>query len=333
MNVRVLISLVVCVIGIALWLNTKRPTSSHENKTIAITQIVDHPSLNQARQGLIDALNESGYKEGENLEIIYQTPHGNLSIATQIAKQYNHLQPDAIVAISTTSAQTIMAANTHHNAIVFASVTDPLTAKLIQDLKHPGLDVTGTMESPRVAELIDLARELLPQTKSIGIIYNPGEANSAKTVQRIKEATSLKIVEAPISNSLDVPQAVNAIINEVDILILPSDNTVWSALEKLVTIAKENQVPVFAYDPDSVRRGVTLALGSAQYDVGHDAGKKVVQILEGELPGNIPVTSPMKDSLYINMTMVKEIHLEIPVSLLAKADLLIEGTQIQGEKP
>ncbi len=286
MKVRVLISLaVVTVIGISLWLNTERSSLTQNHKTIAITQIVDHPSLNQARQGLIAALNESGYKEGENLKIIYQTPHGNLSVATQIANQYNHLHPDAIVAISTTSAQTVMSANSHHNPIVFASVTDPLTAKLIDDIKHPGHDVTGTMESPPIAELIALVHELLPQTKSIGIVYNPGEANSAKTVQLIKNATSWKIVEAPVSNSLDVSQAVNAIIDEVDVLILPSDNTVWSALDKLAAIAREHKVPVFSNDPDSVHKGVTLALGYAQYDIGLNAGKKVVQILEGELRG------------------------------------------------
>jgi putative ABC transport system substrate-binding protein len=122
---------------------------------------------------------------------------------------------------------------------------------------------------------------------------------------------------------MEVSQAANAIIDNVDILLLPSDNTVWSAMEKLVSIAKAHQVPIFTSDPDSCARGVTVALGYAQYDVGYDAGKKLVKVLAGELPAHLAVTAPEKKLLYINADMAQDIHLTIPDNLLQKADVII----------
>jgi putative ABC transport system substrate-binding protein len=302
-----------------LWgYQSNAPSQYTEHKTVAITQIVDHPSLNQARLGLIAALKDAGFQEGKNLKIIYQTPHGNLSVQAQISNQYNHLDADVVVAISTPSVQSISSANSNHHPIVFASVTDPVTAHVL------GEDVTGTTETPPIEELIGLIKEIQPNAKAIGIIYNPGETNSVQSVEKIKANTDLKVVTAPVSNSMEVAQATNAIIDKVDIIILPSDNTVWSGLEKLTNIAKEHHVPVFTNDPDSIYKGVTLALGYAQYDVGYDAGGKVVKILQGEKPSNMPVTTPKKKSLYINQEICDAIAVNIPSHLLAKADVVMK---------
>jgi len=307
-------------IGIAQH-TSKAPQESY--KTIAITQIVDHPSLNQARQGIVDALKEAGYHEGKNTKIIYETPQGNLSLGAQISKKLNYMQPDVIITISTTSSQSMLAANTNHNPIVFSSVTDPIAANLVKNLNHPGQDITGTMESPPIQALLEMIKKVCPQSKTIGIIYNPGEANSVKSVEMIKALTSLKIVEAPVSNSIDIAQTVNSLVSKVDVIILPSDNTVWSAMETLTKITKQYGIPVFSNDPDSTYKGVTLALGYAQYEIGYEAGLKAVKILNGDTPGNIPVTTPAKQSIYINQEMADAIRLNLPEDLLAQADKVI----------
>lgn len=313
------------LIGVLLWGGTSNVSNHHSEhiKTIAITQIVDHPSLNQARTGLITALKDAGYQEGDNLKIIYQTPHGNLSVAAQISKQFNYMDADVVVAISTPSAQSVLAANSNQHPIVFASVTDPAAANLLES------HVTGTTESPPIEELIALIKELHPEAKSIGIIYNPGETNSVRSVEKIKSSIGLNVIEAPVSNSMEIAQATNAIIEQVDIIILPSDNTVWSGLEKLTSIAKAHQIPVYTNDPDSIYKGVTIALGYAQYDVGYDAGQKVIKILNGEQPSNIPVSIPNKKSLYINQESCDAALLNLPTHVLSKADVVMKkgGTQ------
>lgn len=319
MNLKLLTLIGISVVGLSLWLNAPSGQMPADHKVVAITQIVDHPSLNAAREGIQDALREAGYVENKNLKIIYQNPQGNLSVAAQIAKSLNQLDADAIVTISTTSSQTVLAANHGHHPIVFSSVTDPVAAQLVNNLEHPGENITGTMESQSYDELMLICQQLLPQAKTIGVIYNPGEANSVKGVQMIEQATKLKIIKAPVLNSTDIAQATNSLIQQVDAIILPTDNTVWSALDKLILIANQHKVPVLTSDPDSAHKGVLLALGYAQYDVGYDAGKKLVRVLKGEKPGDIPVTLPEKTSLVVNLNTAKEINLEIPEVLLSKA--------------
>lgn len=318
--------LLIVLIGVYLSLGNEPSKSSSLNavKTVAITQIIDHPSLNEARKGVIAALHDVGYVEGKNLKLSYETPNGNLSVGAQIAAKLNHQRPNVIVSISTTSSQMVLAANSNHNSLVFSSVTDPIAANLITNIEKPGGDITGTMESPPIEELLTLIIELLPQTKTIGIIYNSSEANSIKTVQNIKSSTNLAIIEAPVTNAVDVKQAMDALSTKVDVLVLPSDNTVWSALELLTHVSKQHNIPVFTNDPDSVYKGVTLALGYSQYSVGYDAGTKVGKILNGEDPGTIPVSTPPKKSLYINAKMAKALNLKLPEHLLNNAEVIVK---------
>ena len=318
---------VIAILMATLWIIPSKDEAKAHQKTVAITQIVDHPSLNQARAGLLDALQDAGFVKDDNLQVLYQTPQGNLSVGAQIAKSYNQLKPDAIVAISTTSAQTVLASNQAHLPIVFSSVTDPLSAKLISNLEHPGADITGTMEAPPIEALLLLADELLPQAKTIGVIYNPGEANSVNTIKLIEKLSKYKVLKATVLNSADITQSVNSLIDKVDVLILPSDNTVWSALDKLISICNQHQVPVLTCDPDSANKGVMVALGYAQYDIGYDAGKKVARILQGENPGNIPVSVPNKLSLYINLDSASKVNMTISESLLTKADKVISTNE------
>ncbi len=323
MKLKPLLIAGIALLGITLWLNPSSNEAKSDLQTIAITQIVDHPSLNEARKGVVQALQDAGLKEGENIKIVYQTPQGNLSVAAQIAKSYTQLNPDVIVAISTPSAQVVLASNQTHLPVVFSSVTDPIAAKLISRVDHPGGDITGTMESPPIPALLALCYQLVPSVKTIGVIYNPGEANSVKSVEMLEKYSKVKVIKVPLLNSTEISQAVNSLINEVDVIILPTDNTVWSALDKLLSITTKHGIPVLTTDPDSVKKGVTVALGYAQYDIGYDAGKKVVRILQGEKPGDIPVTVPAKQSLYINRDIAKKMGIVIPDDMLKKADMIL----------
>ncbi|MBS0285858.1 MAG: ABC transporter substrate-binding protein [Proteobacteria bacterium] len=322
MKLKLLALLGLSLASLLLWLNESPNQRPANQKVVAITQIVDHSSLNAARQGLQDALTEAGYLENKNLKIITQNPQGNLSVAAQVAKSLNQQQVDAVVAISTTSAQTVLAANHSHHPIVFSSVTSPIEAQLVNNLAHPGGDITGTMDLAPQDELMALVHEILPHAKAIGVIYNPGEANSVKGLQMIELSSSLKVIKAPILSSADITQATNSIIQQVDAIILPTDNTVWSALDKLILIAHQHNVPVLTSDPDSVKKGVLLALGYSQYDVGYDAGKKLVRILNGEKPGDIPISVPERTSLYVNATSATDLKIKIPEHILLRAQMI-----------
>ncbi|MBU0961823.1 MAG: ABC transporter substrate-binding protein, partial [Proteobacteria bacterium] len=204
-----------------------------QNYKVAVSQIVEHPALDATRQGLLDGLKAKGYEEGKNLQFIYQTAQGNPAIAVQIAKQFVGEKPDVLVGIATTTAQAL-AASTQTIPVIFTAVTDPLGAKLIKDLEHPGGNVTGLSDLTPVAQHVDLMQELVPDLKTIGVVYNPGEANAVALVDLLKAAASAKniqVIEATALKSSDVQGAARIIVSKVQVIYAPTDNTVASAID------------------------------------------------------------------------------------------------------
>jgi putative ABC transport system substrate-binding protein len=159
---------------------------AQDAKTVAITQIVEHPALDAVYQGIKDQLAEQGYKEGENLTILHESAQGNAAIASQIARKFVGENPDVIVAIATPSAQTVAAA-TKNIPVVFSAVTDPVGAKLVRSLEAPGGNITGVSDMLPIEKHIDLLQRVMPEAKRIGTVYNPGEANAVSLVNLLDE--------------------------------------------------------------------------------------------------------------------------------------------------
>jgi ABC-type uncharacterized transport system, periplasmic component, COG2984 len=153
--------------------------------TVAVTAIVEHPALDAARDGVKEALAEAGFKEGENLKFLYESAQGNPGTAAQIARQFIGEGPNVIVPISTPSAQAVVAA-TRDIPVVFTAVSDPLGAQLVKDMQKPGGNVTGLSDMSPVADHIALIKEITPNAKTIGFIYNSAEANSVSTLAALK---------------------------------------------------------------------------------------------------------------------------------------------------
>ncbi len=166
-------------------------TAQAKDVTVAVTAIVEHPALDAARDGVKDALAAAGFKEGENLKFVYQSAQGNPATAAQIARQFVGEAPDVIVPISTPSAQAVVSA-TRDIPIVFTAVSDPVGAQLVKDMAKPGGNVTGLSDMSPVAEHIKLIKEVMPNIKKLGYLYNSGETNSVSLLAALKEALLLK---------------------------------------------------------------------------------------------------------------------------------------------
>src|SRR5215218_6415262 len=157
------------------------PALAAETVTVAVTAIVEHPALDAARDGIKEALAAAGYVDGQNLKFVYESAQGNPATAAQIARKLVGEAPAVIVPISTPSAQAVVGA-TKDIPVVFTAVTDPVAAKLVADPKHPGGNVTGMSDLSPIAKHLDLVKEILPAARTLGVIYNPGEANSLTLV-------------------------------------------------------------------------------------------------------------------------------------------------------
>lgn len=292
---------------------------------IATTAIVEHPALDAVRDGIKQSLNDNGYS-GDKLKFTYESAQGKPDIASQIARKMVGENPDIIVAIATPSAQAAVTAS-KTIPVVFSAVTDPLAAKLVTSLEKPGGNVTGLSDMANVGEHLALIKEFIPNLKTVGIPYNPGEANSVSMLASIKveaEKMGIKIVESAAPKSSDVMIAAKQLVGKVDAIYCPIDNTIISAVESVVKVGIDAQVPVFAGDTDTVSRGAVAAVGYNYFDLGKQTGDIVVRILNGEKPGSIDVKMAKGTNLFVNPKMAKKMGIVIPQSVLNNATKIVE---------
>lgn len=309
--------------GIALISSIVGANTHEKMRTVAITQLVEHSALTQARQGVIAGLKAKGFIEGKNLTVIYDNAHGNISTAAQIARKFVSLAPDVIIPISTPSAQAIVSADAKAKIpVVFATVTDPVAAQLVPSLKKPGGHVTGAIDLPPVAEQLKVIQTLLPNATRLGVLYNAAEINSVRMIEQLKAANQkLTIIEAHASSSNEVSTATLSLIGKVDAIYVPMDNTVISAVGIVLKTAAQHNIPVFASDHDVVEQGALAALAYQQYDVGYIAGELAAQVLNGKNPGTLDVASPPQAKLYINTRVAEQLKIQVPPTLLKRATL------------
>jgi putative ABC transport system substrate-binding protein len=297
-----------------------------EEYEIGISQFVEHPSLDLAREGFIDQLAEEGFIEGENIKIDLQNAQADFSTAQTIAQRFNQNKVDLVLAIATPSAQT--AANVLKNTpVLITAVTDPVEAGIVQSMEKPGANITGTTDMNPVAKQLELIRDFLPEVKDIGILYNPGEVNSTVQVKLAKEKAKemgINLEEATVSNSSEVSLAVSSLVDNVDAIYVPTDNIIVSAMPTVLQTAHNRQVPVFASENNSVEQGAIATLGIDYYQLGKQTGSMAARILNGSNPAEMPVESSKELKLYINKKSADEINLKIPEKLLESADIIFE---------
>ncbi|HAD82591.1 MAG: hypothetical protein A2Y14_00820 [Verrucomicrobia bacterium GWF2_51_19] len=257
--------------------------SALRQKTVAITQIVAHPSLDNMRRGVHDGLQARGFSPG-NVRFIETNAQGNLSIALQIAQQVKTLQPDVVVAITTPSAQTIRQINPQ-GTMLFAGISDPVSAGLLPDDKHP--NVGGVYVEQPIGDQLDLIQRVLPHVKRIGVLLNAGESNSVATLEQLQGQAGgrgLIVITSSVTNTAAITQALEALSPKIDILFLLQDNTVASALPLVLKICSQHKMPTFATFPEAVEQGALIALACSDYDVGKRVGEMAADILSGASP-------------------------------------------------
>lgn len=296
------------------------------NKRVAITAIVEHPALDQARQGVIDELKDAGYVEGQNLTVEFQSAQGNTATAAQIAKKYAGDNPDVIVGIGTPSAQALIA-STRTVPIVYTAVTDPVAANLVRSWEAKGGNVTGVSDHLPLEPQVELIKAVVPTVKNVGFVYSPGEVNSTivlKELQAVLDKDGIKVVAAPAQRTTDISTAVKSLQGRVDVIYTSTDNNVVSAYESMYQAAVQTKIPLIASDTSSAERGAVAALGGDYYGMGRQTGKLVVRILEGEKAGDIPSEKPQKTQLYVNLKAAKQQGATLPQSMIDSATKVIE---------
>ncbi|HHZ01382.1 MAG TPA: ABC transporter substrate-binding protein [Tissierellia bacterium] len=283
----------------------------NEKIKIGIIQPVEHPSLNQIREYIIIGLEEQGLKE--KVEIIYKDAQGDASNINTIVSQFVGEEVDIIVPIATAPAQSAAAA-TKDIPIVFAAVSYPLDAGLVADVDNPEGNITGVSDAIDVSQIFDLAMELTPEVKSFGFIYNAGEVNSVSAVEKAKEYCEdkgINYIETTITNSSELLQASQSLIEKVDAIFTPTDNTVASAMPVLAEQARKAGIPVYTGADSLVEDGGFATVGVDYTVLGRQVAAIIRKVIEGVEISDIPVETLKEYATVVNLTTAKEIGVEI----------------------
>ncbi len=295
-------------------------------QSVAVTSIVEHPALDAIKDGVQKTLEDKGYTDKDGFKWQFQTAQGNTAIATQIARKYVGDEPDVIVAIATPAAQAVVSA-TKSIPVVYSAVTDPVAAQLVPSMDPSGTNVTGVSDALELDKQIELIQQVVPDAKRVGMVYNPGEANSVVVVERLRELLpdhDMSLVEATAARTVDVGAAARSLVGKVDVIYTNTDNNVVSAYESLVKVGNDAQIPLIASDTDSVPRGAIAALSVNYGDLGLQTGEMVVRILEGEDPGEIASETGEAVELHLNQSAAAKQGVTLSDELVDTATDVIE---------
>lgn len=288
-----------------------------QQKVISITQIVEHPALDNSRKGFMDGLKEMGVDAKFNVHIAQGNPATNVQIAGQIMDE----KPDLVLAIATPGAQ-VCAQKIKDKPVVFTAVSDPVGAGLVKSMEAPGGNLTGMTDMPPVDKQLELIKTILPKATRLGVVYNAGEANSVSQVKAVKEAAAklgMTVVEATVTNSGGVFQAAKSFVGRCDAVYVPLDNTVVSAFESLVKVCAENKLPLFSSDNESVSKGAIAALAVDYYAMGKQTAAMTKKILDGAKPATMPVEALKNLDVHLNLKAAKDQGVTLPEAVVKSA--------------
>ncbi|WP_226035539.1 ABC transporter substrate-binding protein [Aquibacillus saliphilus] len=277
---------------------------------IGATQIVEHPSLDAAYQGFQDAFTDAGLE----VEFDYQSAQNDPNNASVIANNFVADNVDLIFANSTPSAQGALQA-TDDIPIIFTSVTDAVAGGLVEAMDQPGENITGVVDlhPDAIKNTINFIDTYFEGAK-VGLIYNAGEANSVAQIDAVNaavEGTSLSTVERTVATSADVQQAATTLVGEADVFYIVTDNTVVSALETVIGVANEQEVPLIVGETESLQKGGFATFGIDYHTIGYRAGEMAVEVLTGDkTTADIPVEIPPTMQLFLNKDAAEEQSIE-----------------------
>ncbi len=301
--------------------------------TIGIGQFAEHGSLDNCREGFLAGLAEAGYVEGKNLKVLLENAQADPGIAGQISNNFVANKVDLICAIATPMAQSAFGtAKNTDIPVIFTAVTDPILAELAKADGTPNGNTTGTSDKLPVEKQLEMIRQILPQAKTIGIMYSTSEVNSVSAIEEYKAAAAsygFEIVESGISATADIPLAADHLLEKVDCINNLTDNTVVSSLPVILEKAAAKNIPVFGSEVEQVKVGCLATVGLDYYDLGKQTGAIAAKVLKGEKKASeIKFEVIEEAAFYGNTAVAANLGITLPENLVSSAkEMFSEITQ------
>lgn len=305
--------------------NDGEKETSGEKIKIGIIQHSEHEALDASREGFLAALAENGYDESK-VEFDIQNAQNDQSNLKTISQRLVQNKNDLILAVATPAAQSV-ANETTEIPILVTAVTDLVEAGLVTSNEAPGGNVSGTSDLTPIKAQFDLMKEILPEVKTVGIMYNSSETNSeiqAKMAEECAKDLGLTVEFGTVTSTNDIAQSIQSIVGKVDVLYIPTDNTFASAMATVGSMAEEYKIPTIVGEQGMCKAGGLATVGIDYYKLGYQTGKMAIQVLEGSDISTLPVETASDAAICVNLDSAKAIEIDIPQSILDKAETIIE---------
>jgi putative ABC transport system substrate-binding protein len=300
--------------------------------TFAQTKAVSVLSYHQDEdsEGMIDGIREvlrsAGFREGRNLKLTLADAQGTPERAQQLALELVRGRPDVIVTLSLPATQAVTT-YTKQIPVVFAGITDPVAAEVVMGWGPSGTNVTGVSDALPLKKRIDLIKQLVPQARRVGVIYNPSDANSVAQVREFQEnlsGTGLIAIELTVSRPVDVGSAARSLIEKVDVFQSLTDSTVSQSYAALAQVANDARIPLLGWDVKDVRSGAVAALDLTDQDIGTAAGRVALRVLRGVKPGAIAPEVIANPPIYVNLQAASKQSVTLSPALTKVARALVK---------
>lgn len=297
--------------------------TSEKTYKIGIIQHTDNDSFTQMREAFLARLKELGYTD-DNLKVDYKNAQGDMSNLNTICQSMISDNKDVIVPVVTPSTQALVNAG-GNTPIIFMSVTNPVAAKIMTDMKKPVNNITGTSNAIPVGKIFELGKQLTPNVKTYGIVYNTSEANSVATVkdaEKYLKENGMNYVEAVVANASEVQQATQSLVGKVDGIFVPLDSVVNSAMNQVAEIANKAKLPVYTAADTMVVNGGFATVGVSYKKIGEMTADMVDRYLKGEKIENMPCETLDTFTTLINQKTADAIGVTIPEDVKSSAQII-----------
>lgn len=283
------------------------PTIYH----VGITQIVEHPSLDEIRAGIEAGLKDQGFDTASNLKIDYENAQGNMENTQLIAQRFDSQNKQLVIAITTPSAQAAFQ-TIHNSPILFSAITDPEGA----GLKAKG--ISGVSDMTPIKKQLDLLKALLPNAKKVGMVYNTGEQNSVVQVALAKQLAAdagLELISTGVSSTNDMATAIDQVLSKCDVFYAHVDNSLAAAFPLLVQKSDAAGKPIIGAVEKYVTDGALATDGINNYQIGYQTGLMAAKVLNGTSVDALPIETIEKTECLISKKTVERFNVQVPEAL------------------
>ncbi len=288
---------------------------------IGVLQLTEHAALDASNEGFIAALDDAGI----SYEVDQQNAQNDQSACQTIASKLVNDGDDLILTIGTPAAQAVASA-TSDIPIIGTAITDFAESGLVADNEAPGGNVTGSSDLTPVADQIELLEQLVPDAKTVGLLYCTAESNSEVQISMAEEALDAAGIaheRYSVSSSNEIQQVIESMVGKVDAIYTPTDNTIAAGMATVSMVANENDLPVIVGCDTMVEDGGLASYSINYYDLGYKAGEMAVEILtEGADPAEMPIEYLAAEDCQLIANQATADEIGIDISGLENAEIV-----------